>query len=593
MGDMNQGRLSGAVIEGIGVAPGLARGPLFLLSMPDDRIVERDIAEDEEPREIVRLEDALIATRDQLHAVQRKVDEAIGHDGASIFDAHLLVVDDRAFVEEVIRALKTERRNVESVLVKVSERYAEALAGVEDDYLRERAADIRDVTRRILRNLAGLGGSVLSEVTDQSVLVANDLPPSETGGLDRERVVGLATDLGSETSHTAIMARAMEIPAVVGLHDLSARVTPGDEIMIDGTKGLVVINPTPEQVAEFEGREVNRRKIETQLEVLRAQPAETRDAYSLLLSANIENPGEVDAVITYGARGVGLYRTEYLYLAASQLPSEQEQYEAYREVAERLAPNPVVIRTVDLGGDKFASHIRMPPEMNPFMGWRAIRFCLAQPEIFKTQLRAILRASVETNVKLMYPMISNVDEVLRANEALEEAKAELRTEGQPFNEELEVGVMIEVPSAALTADLIAPHVSFFSLGTNDLVQYTLAVDRVNERIAHLYQPTHPAILKLVRNTIEIGHQFGIWVGVCGEMAANPMLALLLMGLGVDELSVSPPQVPVVKDAVRSVSYGEVEALAEKALRSSSETEVLQLCRSLVADTAPEILELVR
>lgn len=593
MAESGEGRREGIVAEGIGVAPGLARGKVFLLRMPDDRIVERDIAEEEIPREIARLEDALIATREQLHEVQRKINEAIGHEGASIFDAHLLVVDDRAFVEEVIRALKGDRRNVEAVLVKVAERYAEALAGVEDDYLRERAADIRDVTRRILRNLAGLGGSVLSDVSERSVLVAKDLPPSETGGLDRERVLGLATDLGSETSHTAIMARAMEIPAVVGLHDLTVRVNPGDDIMIDGTKGLVVINPTPDQVAAFEQRDSSRREIETQLKVLRQKPAETRDAYSLLLSANIEDPSEVDAVITYGALGVGLYRTEYLYLSANRLPTEQEQYEAYRLVAERLAPHPVVIRTVDLGGDKFASHIRMPPEVNPFMGWRAIRFCLAQPDIFNTQLRAILRASVAENVKIMYPMISNVGEVLRANEALEAAKVELRAEGVRFNEDLDIGVMIEVPSAALTADLIAPHVDFFSLGTNDLVQYTLAVDRVNERIAHLYQPTHPAILKLIRNTIEVGHQHGIWVGVCGEMAANPMLALLLMGLGVDELSVSPPQVPVVKDAVRSVSYGEVEDLAERALVSGSETEVLDLCRKLVADTAPEILELVR
>ena len=432
MADGLESRPSGLVVEGIGVAPGLAHGQVFLLKMPDDRIVERAIEAEEIPREIARLEDALIATRDQLHDIQRKVDEAIGHEGASIFDAHLLVVDDHAFVEEVIRALKAERRNVESVLVGVSEKYAEALAGVEDDYLRERAVDIRDVTRRVLRNLAGLGGSMLSDISERSVLVAKDLPPSETGGLDRERVIGLATDLGSETSHTAIMARAMQIPAVVGLHDLSLRVNPGDVIMIDGTKGLVVINPTPEQVAAFEDRDAHRRKINSQLEVLRQEPAETRDAYSMLLSANIEDPSEVDSVIAYGACGVGLYRTEYLYLAASQLPSEEDQYEAYRLVAERLAPHPVVIRTLDLGGDKFASHIRMPPEVNPFMGWRAIRFCLAQPDIFKTQLRAILRASVSENVKIMYPMISNVDEVLRANEALEEAKAELRAEGLPL-----------------------------------------------------------------------------------------------------------------------------------------------------------------
>ncbi|MFH0878456.1 MAG: phosphoenolpyruvate--protein phosphotransferase, partial [Lentisphaerota bacterium] len=325
---------------------------------------------------------------------------------------------------------------------------------------------------------------------------------------------------------------------------------------------------------------------------LRDQPAITRDGYHVLLSANIELPSDVDNVIANGAHGVGLFRSEYLYLAQDGLPSEDEQLKAYEEVARRLYPAPVIIRTLDLGGDKFLSHLKTPQELNPFMGWRAIRFCLAQPDIFKTQLRAILRASCVGNVKIMYPMISNVDEVVRANAFLDQSKHELRKKGLPFDEGIEVGIMVEVPSAALTAHLIAPHVSFFSLGTNDLVQYTLAVDRVNERIAYLYEPTHPAIMRLIKQTIDVGHEHDVWTGICGEMAGNPLMAPLLVGLGMDELSVSPTVAPLVKNVIRSIKYSQAEDLAKAALVSESATEVLRLCRKLVEETAPEILELV-
>jgi phosphotransferase system enzyme I (PtsI) len=579
-------------MQGIGVSDGVVAGKAFLLTTEEDRLVERDISDDEIVREIARFEEALIETRRQIHEIQKQVGHAIGHENASIFDAHLLVVDDRAFVEEVIRGLSAHKKNVEAVLKLVSARYADALMRVEDDYLRERAADVKDVTRRILRNLSGQSSRLLSKLTEPCILIANDLAPSEAAMLQRDKIIGFATDLGSPTSHTAIMARALQIPAVVGLHDVSVRVSPGDLVLMDGNKGAFVVHPTEATRARYGEAEQARQVIRSNLAGLRTQAAETRDGYRLLLSANIEQPRDLDAVIESGATGVGLFRTEYLYLAKQELPSEDEQAAVYQEVARRLHPAPAIIRTLDLGGDKFMSLLKTPPELNPFMGWRAIRFCLAQPEIFKSQLRALLRAGRYDNVKIMYPMVSNVDEVLRANAMLEECKDDLRRQGIPFNPGIEVGVMIEVPSAALTAHLIAPHVSFFSLGTNDLVQYTLAVDRVNERIAYLYEPTHPAIIRLIKHTIDTGHEHGIWTGVCGEMGGNPFMVPLLMGMGIDELSVNPSQVPLVKDVIRKMSYSEAEQLAASVLASESGSDVLVRCRAAVEKAAPEILELM-
>lgn len=580
------------VVQGIGVSAGVATGPVFLLTTEEDRVVERSIGEEEIAREIARFEEALIATRRQLHEIQRQVSEAIGQESASIFDAHLLVVDDRSLVEEVIRGLSVHKKNVETVLRIVADRYAQALLRVEDDYLRERAVDVRDVTRRILRNLSGSSSTSLARLQHPCIVVAHDLAPSEAAMINREKVIAFVTDLGSPTSHTAIMARALGIPAIVGLRDISVRVSPGDPVLVDGGKGVLIRHPTREDLEQYGKVEASRRTIQHNLARLRDVPAETLDGYHVHLSANIELPSDVDSVLEHGASGVGLFRTEYLYLSRKTLPTEEEQTAIYTQVAERLRPAHAIIRTLDLGGDKFVSHVKMPQEVNPFMGWRAIRFCLAQPEIFKTQLRAILRASRVGNVKIMYPMISNLEELLKANELLEQCKAELRKKGQPFDENLDVGIMIEVPSAALTAHLLAPHADFFSLGTNDLVQYTLAVDRVNERIAYLYQPTHPAIIRLIKNTIDVGHQHGIWTGICGEMAGNPVMVPLLIGLGVDEFSVSASLVPVVKDVIRKLKFSESEALADAVLRQESASDVMQQCRELVGRVAPEVLELM-
>lgn len=588
---MTDGRKE-VVLHGVGVSPGVVIGTAFLITHDDVRIVERRIVDDEIPREIARFEDALMETREQILEIQGRMEKALDRKQAGIFDAHLLVTDDRAFVEEVIRGLRARMVNVEAVLQSVASRYADALAQLGDDYLKERAADVRDVTRRLQHNLAGRRASHLGQLGEPCVVIASDLSPSDTAGMSREKVVGFATDLGSVTSHTAIMARAMDIPAVVGLSDASVRVSHGDRVLVDGAGGMLVVHPAPETVERYGRIAKARASIRARLEENAEQPAQTIDGYEVSVAGNIELPQDVDAVLRYGGEGIGLFRSEFLFLQKEHLPDEMEQAKAYEEVARRMAPASVIIRTLDLGGDKFASSLKMPQELNPYMGWRAIRFCLAQPDIFLTQLRAILRASAHRNVKIMYPMISNVDEVVHAGKVLDQAKIELAREGVDFDENIEVGIMIEVPSAALTAHLLARRVKFFSIGTNDLIQYTLAVDRVNERITYLYEPTHPAILRLIRQTIVAGREHGIWTGVCGEMGGNPVLAPLLLGLGVDELSVNPSQIPLVKGMVRSVRFPDAEALAVEALKSESAAVVMALCTELTRSAAPDILNVL-
>jgi phosphotransferase system enzyme I (PtsI) len=580
------------VLQGVGVSPGVAVGEVVVFAQEGAAVPDRVIREQDIPAEIARFEEALIKTRHQIADIQRKVVSALGEEHATIFDAHLLVVDDRYFVEEVIRHLHEKCRNVESILNEVSGRYIEMLSRVEDDYLRERASDVRDVTRRIIKNLVGEGIDRMDQLERPCIVVAHDFSPSDTAGMDRRIVQALAADLGSETSHTAIMARALEVPAVVGLHNISAKVSSGETVLVDGTKGQIIIRPTPERLLAYAQRAEDQKLILCELESLKDKPSETKDGYYVPIAANIELPAEVPGISRYGAKGVGLFRTEFLFLEKDNLPDEEMQFRVYSEVADQCAPDNVVIRTMDLGGDKFFSSVKITPEVNPFLGWRAIRFCLAHPEFFKIQLRAVLRAAVGRNISIMYPMISGLSEVLAANRLLEECRQELKAKGLPCAENLPVGVMIEIPSAALTSDLIAPHVDFFSIGTNDLIQYTLAVDRVNENVAHLYKPTHASIIKLIRQVVLEGHAHRIPVAVCGKMAASPELVPLLIGLGVDEFSISPPSVPMIKDVVRNLHYSECRALAKEALIPQTSAEILNQCRALLEKTSPEILELI-
>jgi phosphotransferase system enzyme I (PtsI) len=442
----------------------------------------------------------------------------------------------------------------------------------------------------VLNNLIGLEDSALRKITEPCIIIGHDLTPPETTQLNKKFVLGFGTDVGSKTSHTAIMARSMRIPAVVGLKNATEDVENGQYALLDGFNGVVILNPTEQTLFEYGQLVRKQESLDEKLRDTIYKPAVTLDGQPVALSANIEQPDDCQAVKENGAEGVGLFRTEFLYINRTDLPTEEEQYKAYRQIAEALKPNEVVIRTLDIGGDKFLSHLASAKEMNPFLGWRAIRFCLQQTDVFCAQLRAVLRASTSGNVKLMYPMISGLDELNQANALVEKCKDELRNEGVPFDENLEVGVMIEIPSAVLVADSLARKSKFFSIGTNDLIQYTLAVDRMNERIAHLYEPTHPAIVHLIKATVDAAHRNKIPVSVCGEMAGEPVLVPLLLGLGVDELSASPPLVPRIKFLVRRLKMEEAKALAEFALNCESASEILAKCQALAEATAPSLFE---
>jgi phosphotransferase system enzyme I (PtsI) len=444
------------------------------------------------------------------------------------------------------------------------------------------------VRKRILKNLTGAEEKSLSNLTQKVIVVAYDISPSDTATMHKQNVLGFITDIGGRTSHTAIMAKSLEIPAVVGLEKATSRIKSGDTLIVDGTAGLVIINPAPDVLKKYQAKKVQFVEFEKALVDFKDKTAETLDGHRVEISANIELPTEVDSVISHGAEGIGLYRTEFLYMNKSALPDEEEQFEAYKNVVMKFPESPVIIRTLDLGGDKFLSQLKVPHEMNPFLGWRAIRFCLAKPEIFKVQLRAILRASAFGHVKIMFPMISGVEELKQAIKLLEEAKQELRSKNVRFNDDMEVGAMIEIPSAALTCDLLAKEVDFFSIGTNDLIQYSLAIDRANEKIAYLYKPSHPAVIRLIKNIIDAGHMEKIWVGMCGEMAAELGFVLILLGLGLDEFSMSPAAVPEMKYIIRSVSFKEAREIAEKALSFSTAEEVENFANQNIKRIVPAL-----
>ncbi len=577
--------------RGIPVSAGVCRGKIVVLDRARPDIVQRQLTDEDLPREIKRLEAALVQTRTQITEIQRKVMAAMGAQEGSIFDAHLLALEDRTLLDEVIRMIQEQRVNAEHAFHTIAERYAASLAAVEDDYLRERAADMRDVAGRVLNNLLGLEPEAeLRYLNEPCIIISHDLTPCNTAQLDRRMVLGFATDVGSKTSHTAIMARSMRIPAVVGLKDASRQLATGQSVLLDGHNGLLIVSPSDQTLGEYGQFMLKQATWRQRLHDLLAEPSITLDGHRVPLHANIEQAADVEQVTANGAEGVGLFRTEYLFLKRDRLPDEEQQYQSYREAAAILKPRPVVIRTLDAGGDKFLAHMQMPTELNPFLGWRAIRISLQERDIFRAQLRAILRASAEGNVQVMYPMISGLDELKQANALLEEYKAELRRERVPFDEHLQVGAMIETPSAAVVADSLAKRVNFFSIGTNDLIQYSLAVDRMNAKIAHLYEPTHPAIIRLIKTTVDAAHQQGIRVSVCGEMGGDPVLTPLLLGLGVDELSAAPVLVPSVKFLIRRLKMSEARELAAFALNCESAEAILAGCQELTRQIAPSLFE---
>jgi phosphotransferase system enzyme I (PtsI) len=579
------------IFRGIPVSGGVCRGRIVIIGKAKPSISRRQISEAQLPEEVNRLEKALVQTRQQILEVQHKVIEGMGAQEGSIFDAHLLVLEDRTLLDEVVRVIEESKVNAEYAFHTVAERYAATLAAIEDDYLRERATDMRDVTSRVLNNLLGLEAEVdMRHLKEPCIIISHDLTPSNTAQLDKSHVLGFATDVGSKTSHTAIMARSLRIPAIVGLKDASAALETGQYALLDGFSGTITINPTDQTLFEYGQIIIQQDTLQQRLRDILQEPTVTLDGHRVLLSANIEQAADAEQVRGSGAEGVGLFRTEYLFLNREIPPTEEQQYQAYRKAAATLKPLPLVIRTLDLGGDKFLTHMQMPAEMNPFLGWRAIRFCLMERDLFCQQLRAILRASAEGNVKMMYPMISGLDEVQQANALVEECKAELKKDNVPFDEKMPIGAMIETPSAVIVADSLAKRLSFFSIGTNDLIQYSLAVDRMNERIAHLYEPTHPAIVRLIKATVDSAHNHKLTVSVCGEMASDPVLAPLLLGLGIDELSAATALVPAIKFIIRRLKMEEAKSLAEFALTCESASEILARCQELAHQIAPGLFE---
>jgi phosphotransferase system enzyme I (PtsI) len=567
------------ILQGIPASQGIAYGQVFVYMQSEVEVPHYQVDPEKRIDEVARFDKALLTTRQQIGKIQSEVAKNIGSEEARIFDAHLMVLEDQALITETIREFEKTGENVETCFNRVSLHYIQAFSEIDDEYLRERASDIRDVAQRVLQNLLGQAENSLSRLADKRIVVANDISPSDAASIDRSAALAVVTDSGSKTSHAVIVARSMKVPSIVAMRDLTRRVTSGDWAIVDGYEGVVILNPSEATLFRYGKIQEQKKTLEGLLLEANREPAVTLDGQRITLMANIEKVDEVALVKDYNAEGVGLFRTEYLYLNSARIPSESEQTLAYKSVASALAPNPVVIRTLDLGGDKpMAGNPQLfPKENNPFMGFRAIRFCLEHTDIFKDQLRAVLAASAHGNIRLMYPMISGAEELARANAVLEECKAELRARGLRFDEQLVVGAMIEIPSAAATADILAGECGFFSIGTNDLIQYLLAIDRVNDRIAHLYEPTHPAVVRTLKYVVDEAHRRKIPVSVCGEMAGDPVLAPLLLGLGVDALSMTPPLIPAVRYLVRAMKLAEARKLAAQSLKLGDPKRIYTLC----------------
>lgn len=560
--------------HGIPVSPGIQIGKLYIHDPAQTTISRRFVRRGEVEEEKARLADAVAKARESLLELRGKVLQNLDEAHASIFDPQLMLLDDPLLIDRTNERIEQQQQNAAMAFTSVVQQFADQFASLTtDSYIAGRKVDIMDLGKRVSQLLASADPETSAlQFQEDVIILASDMSPSDTAQMDHQHVKGFATELGGPTSHSAILAKALEIPCVVGLGRVIQDARQGQIAIIDGYDGQIVLNPDTRELARAKSRRRRHLAHERELQKLRTMPAETVDGYRVELSANVELPIEIPHVLAHGAEGVGLFRTEFQYLERTGLPSEEDLFNVYKKVVESVAPHSVIFRTIDLGGDKFLSSLQPTREVNPFMGLRAIRLCLAHPEVFKTQLRALLRASAHGNAKIMFPMISSMREVMQARAILDEIKDDLRREGKRFNEEIQIGIMIEIPSAAVCADTLAREVDFFSIGTNDLIQYTLAVDRGNEQVASLYDPFHPAILRLIRTTIDAAHREGIWVGVCGEVAANPLCALLLVGLGVHELSMGALAIPEIKRLIRGIRLADARRICEEiySLRTSSE-----------------------
>jgi len=564
-------------LTGIAVSPGIIIGKARLVDRSRVKLFYQYLLTGEQvSREEDRFKEALDATREQLITLKdRMPDQLKKH--AFILDTHLMIMNDGMFSDATIDCILTEKINAEWALKKSVQTIGQLFNQIDDDYIRERIKDVEDVAERILRNLAGKEQESLAEISERVIIVAHDLSPVDTSEMNLGKIMGFITDVGGRTSHTAIMAQSLKIPAVVGLESVTHQVQDGVLLIVDGTTGEVILEPDDDTIIFYQEKQLQQERYESRIVRKSHLPAETVDGHKIGILANIEFLEEVVAARDNGAEGIGLYRTEFLYLRCKGVPSEEDLFEDYKEVAEIISPDPVTIRTVDLGGDKFSSDLKLTKQMNPALGLRAIRFCLKEPEIFKSQLRAVLRASAHGNIQLMFPMISGLQEILDAKKILMEVMDDLDSEDVNYNQDMKIGVMIEIPSAVTVADILAKHVDFFSIGTNDLIQYALAIDRINEHVAYMYQPFHPAILRMIQQVVGVAKSKGIKVSLCGEMAGDPLCAFILLGLGIEALSMNAGAIPMVKKIIRSISMGEARADLE---------ELFQL------DTAKEVRELV-
>ena len=571
------------MITGIPASPGIVFGKALVLKEEKIVLDTQKISEDQVEAEVARFYAGREAAVEQLNSIHQRALKSLGEEKAAIFEGHLMILEDEELEEEIIDYLRSNKVNASVAASKIIDQQVEMLSEIDDEYLKERAGDIRDIGNRLIKNILGMHIVDLGDITEESILVAYDLTPSETAQLNLEKVLGFITDIGGRTSHTSIMARSLELPAIVGTNDVTARVNTGDYLILDAVNNRVYVNPTQAEIEELKTLEAKLAEEKAELAKLKDLPAVTLDGHKVDVVANIGTIRDCEGAHRNGAEGVGLYRTEFLFMDRDQLPSEEEQFIAYKEVVEAMEGRLVVLRTMDIGGDKELPYLNLPKEMNPFLGWRAVRIALDRREILHAQLRAVLRASAFGKLAVMFPMIISVEEIRELKSVLETLKAELRAEGKAFDENIQVGVMVETPSAAVNAKFLAKEVDFFSIGTNDLTQYTLAVDRGNELISHLYNPMSPSVLGLIKQVIDASHAEGKWTGMCGELAGDERATLLLLGMGLDEFSMSAISVPRIKKLIRHVNYQEVKALADEALQKPTATEIEQLIQAFLAE----------